>query len=431
MTSNNRIVVIGVGGGVSNAVNRMIKEGITGVEFVVVDTDYQALQWSNAALRIWIGDRTIPNGTHGNSELGRRSAEESAEELRSFLKGADMVFIVDGMGDGTGNGALPIVARIAKEVGAVTIAIVTKPSTFEGKRRKIIAEIGINQLKDQVNTLIVIPKILDLQIVNSRSSSEKAFRLAEDLADDVLCQTVQGITEIVTLPGLKNVEFKDLCAIMAEGGATSVTMGKASGKDRACDAAKRAISSALLEVTIYGARNVLVNITGGSDLSTSEVNQIVAIIKETMSPSANMIFGALQDPNLGDEIHVTIVASYGLTKAATTTQPIESRSITLCVEKTLTPVLLNEEISPYLESIAKLQHVIDDLQGMPTSNVNINSLVNTSISQEGESSLTANDIPVIKLPAIFPYVPPGLHFPGYDFSSDHHTVKHPSDEGDQ
>ena len=301
-----RIKVVGVGGGGSNAVNRMIAEGMTGVEFVAVNTDSQALLLSNAARRVRIGDKlTRGLGAGGDPEKGQKAAEESQEELYEVIRGTDMVFIAAGMGGGTGTGAAPIVAQIARELGGLTIGVVTKPFTFEGPKRAHSAEAGINKLKEQVDTLIVIPNDRLLQIVDKRASLQESFRLA----DDVLRQGIQGISELITVPGLINLDFADVRTIMSEGGAALMAVGKASGEDRARLAAEQAISSQLLDVTIDGARGILFNVTGGPNMTLFEVNQAAAIIKETAHPEVNLIFGAVIDPNLGDEIRVTVIAT--------------------------------------------------------------------------------------------------------------------------
>jgi cell division protein FtsZ len=306
MESFARIKVVGVGGGGSNAVNRMIEEGPAGIEFVAVNTDAQALLLSNAPTRVRIGDKlTRGLGAGGNPEVGQKAAEESAEELYEVLKGSDMVFIAAGIGGGTGTGAAPIVAQIAKEIGALTIGVVTRPFTFEGAKRAQSAESGITQLKEQADTLIVIPNDRLLQIADKRASLHDAFKLA----DDVLRQGIQGISELITVPGLINLDFADVRTIMSEGGAALMAVGRASGEDRARVAAEQAISSQLLDITIDGARGILFNVTGGHDLSLFEVNQAAAIIKETAHPDVNLIFGAVIDPTLGDELHVTVIAT--------------------------------------------------------------------------------------------------------------------------
>lgn len=301
-----RIKVVGVGGGGCNAVNRMIDEGMPGIEFVAINTDGQALLLSKAATRVRIGDKlTRGMGSGGDPEIGRKAAEESAEELYEVLRGSDMVFVTAGIGGGTGTGAAPIVAQIAREVGALTIGVVTRPFTFEGARRNQNADAGIAKLKEQVDTLIVIPNDRLLQVVEKRSSLNEAFRTA----DDVLRQGIQGISELITIPGLINLDFADVRTIMSEGGAALMAVGEASGENRAQAAAEAAITSQLLDITIDGARGILFNVTGGPNLSLFEVNTAAAIIKETAHPDVNLIFGAVIDPDMGDTIRITVIAT--------------------------------------------------------------------------------------------------------------------------
>lgn len=300
------IKVIGVGGGGTNAVNRMIEEGIQGVEFIAVNTDAQALLLSKAQTRVRIGDKlTRGLGAGGNPEIGRKSAEESVEDLYNVLKGSDMVFITAGLGGGTGTGAAPIVAQVARDVGALTIGVVTRPFTFEGGKRMTSAEEGMAKLKEHADTLIVIPNDRLLQIVEKKSSLQDSFKMA----DDVLRQGIQGISELITVPGLINLDFADVRTIMSEGGAALMAVGKASGEDRARVAAEQAISSKLLDITIDGARGVLFNVTGGPSLTLYEVNQAAAIIRETSHPDVNLIFGAVIDQNMTEEIRITVIAT--------------------------------------------------------------------------------------------------------------------------
>ena len=301
-----QIKVVGVGGGGGNAVNRMVNEGLGGVEFIAVNTDNQALMLSKAKVRVRIGDKlTRGLGAGGNPEIGKKAADESADDLYEVLRGADMVFIACGMGGGTGTGGSPVVAQIAKELGALTIGVVTKPFTFEGSRRQQYAEAGIETLKSQVDTLIVIPNDRLLQIADKRASLQQAF----SLADDVLRQGIQGISELITVPALINLDFADVRTIMSEGGAALMAVGRADGDDRARRAAEAAISSGLLDVTIDGARGILFNITGGADLSLFEVNEAAAIIKQSAHPDVNLIFGAQIDENMGDEVRITVIAT--------------------------------------------------------------------------------------------------------------------------
>ncbi|MGB9897963.1 cell division protein FtsZ, partial [Thermanaerothrix sp.] len=316
-----RIKVVGVGGGGCNAVDRMIEEGLTGIEFIAVNTDAQDLLLSKAPTRVRIGDKlTRGLGAGGNPEVGRKAAEESAEELYNVLKGSDMVFVTAGLGGGTGTGAAPVVAQIAKEVGALTIGVVTRPFAFEGSKRAQAAEAGIAKLKEHADTLIVIPNDRLLQIVDKKIGIVDAFRIA----DDVLRQGIQGISELITVPGLINLDFADVKAIMSEGGAALMAVGHASGEDRARVAAEQAISSQLLDITIDGARGILFNITGGPNLTLFEVNQAAAIIKETAHPDCNLIFGAVIDPNMGDEIRITVIAT-GFDRPAMRAPVVEPR----------------------------------------------------------------------------------------------------------
>ncbi len=301
-----RIKVVGIGGGGSNAVNRMMEEGLAGIEFVAINTDAQALLLSNAPTRVRIGDKlTRGLGAGGDPEVGQKAAEESAEDVYEVLKGSDMVFIAAGIGGGTGTGAAPVISQIAKEIGALSIGVVTRPFSFEGSKRMQVAEAGINELKEHVDTLIVIPNDRLIQIADKRSSLQESFKLA----DDVLRQGIQGISELITIPGLINLDFADVRTIMAEGGAALMAVGNASGEDRARIAAEQAISSHLLDITIDGARGILFNVTGGADLSLYEVNQAAAIIKETAHPDVNLIFGAVIDPAMGEDLRVTVIAT--------------------------------------------------------------------------------------------------------------------------
>jgi cell division protein FtsZ len=323
-----RIKVIGVGGGGCNAVNRMISEGMQGIEFIAVNTDAQALLLSKAQTRVRIGDKSTRGlGAGGNPEAGKKAAEESADELYEVLKGSDMVFVTAGLGGGTGTGAAPVVAQIAKEVGALTIGVVTRPFTFEGSRRMQSAESGIERLKEQADTLIVIPNDRLLQIVDKRANLQDAFQVA----DDVLRQGIQGISELITVPGLINLDFADVRSIMSEGGAALMAVGRSNDEDRARIAAEQAISSDLLDITINGARGILFNVTGGPGLTLFEVNQAAAIIKETAHPDVNLIFGAVIDPNMGDEIRITVIAT-GFDRAgmnSTSSRPIRIEDPTM------------------------------------------------------------------------------------------------------
>ncbi len=301
-----QIRVVGVGGGGSNAVNRMIAEGLSSVDFIAINTDAQALMLSNASKRVRIGDKlTRGLGVGGDPEAGHKAAEESADELYDVLQGSDMVFVTAGMGGGTGTGAAPVVARIAREMEALTIGVVTRPFGWEGAVRGETARAGIEQLKESVDTLIVIPNDRLLEITDKRVSLQAAF----SMADDVLRQGVQGISELITVPGMINLDFADVRTIMSEGGAALMAVGSASGENRAVEAAQQAISSRLLDITIDGARGILFNITGGPDLSLFEVNEAASIIKQTAHPNVNLIFGAVIDENMNDEIRITVIAT--------------------------------------------------------------------------------------------------------------------------
>ncbi len=314
-----RIKVVGVGGGGQNAVNRMMEEGIQGVEFIAANTDAQALTLSRAPMRVRLGDKiTRGLGAGGDPEIGRKAAEESSDELYNVLKGADMVFVTAGMGGGTGTGAAPVVSQIAKECGALTIGVVTRPFTFEGGKRSQSAEAGVAKMKEHAHTLISIPNDRLLQLADKKSSLQDSFRMA----DEVLHQGIQGISELITIPGLINLDFADVRAIMSEGGAALMAVGRGSGDDRAKTAAEQAISSQLLDITIDGARGVLFNVTGGPNMTLFEVNQAAAIIRETAHPDVNMIFGAVIDPNLGDEIRCTVIAT-GFERSGVTRRVLE------------------------------------------------------------------------------------------------------------
>lgn len=300
------IRVVGVGGGGSNAVNRMINENIVGVEFIAVNTDQQALLGSNAPVRIAIGERTTRGlGSGGDPDTGARAAEESIEELRQSLQGSDMVFVTAGMGGGTGTGGTPIVARAAREAGALTIGVVTRPFSFEGSQRSRSAEAGIEQLKEHVDTLIVIPNDRLLETADKRVSLLDSFKMA----DDILRQGIQGISELITVPGLINLDFADVKTIMSMGGAALMAVGEASGDDRARDAATAALSSRLLDISIDGARGILFNVTGGPDMGLLEINQAASIIRETAHPDVNLIFGAVIDEKMTDKMRITVIAT--------------------------------------------------------------------------------------------------------------------------
>ncbi len=307
--SNNYIAVIkvvGVGGGGVNAVNRMIDAGLKGVEFIAINTDAQALLLSDADVKIDIGRQlTRGLGAGSDPEIGRKAAEDHRDELEEVLKGADMVFITAGKGGGTGTGGAPVVAEIAKSQGALTIGVVTRPFTFEGRRRAVQAEQGIQRLKDAVDTLITIPNDRLLTVSNDKTSMLNAFKMA----DEVLLQGVQGITDLITTPGLINTDFADVKMIMSNAGTAIMGIGTASGESRAALAAKSAITSPLLEASIDGARGILLNIAGSTDLGLFEVNEAAEIIHNAAHPDANIIFGQVVDDSMGDEVRVTVIAA--------------------------------------------------------------------------------------------------------------------------
>jgi len=300
------IKVIGVGGAGCNAVSRMIQEGLGGVEFIAINTDAQALFLCDADQRIHIGSQATRGlGAGSAPEVGRKAIEENAEEVLKALDGADMVFITAGMGGGTGTGAAPVVAELARQAGALTVAVVTKPFTFEGQRRLQMAEAGIDELKKKVDTIITIPNDRLLKIVSEKENISEAFRLA----DDVLRNGVQGISEIITVPGRINVDFADVQTIMADAGSALLGIGIASGENRAVEAARAAISSPLLEASIDGATGVLFNITGGNDMTLIELHEAARIISEAVDPEAQIIFGSVQDDRMEGEIRITVVAT--------------------------------------------------------------------------------------------------------------------------
>ena len=300
------IKVIGVGGAGNNAVNRMIEAEIKGVDFIAVNTDKQALQISKAKTKIQIGEKiTRGLGAGANPDIGAQAAEETKSEVAEALRGADMVFVTAGMGGGTGTGAAPVVAAAAKEMGILTIGVVTKPFTFEGKKRLTQAERGIESLKGKVDTLVVIPNDKLLQVIDRKTSIVEAFKMA----DDVLRQGVQGISDLIAIPGLVNLDFADVKTVMLNQGMAHMGVGRASGENRAEDAAKEAIQSPLLETSIEGAKGVIINITGGEDLGLHEVNTAAELVQRSVDPEANIIFGTVTDESMGDEIQITVIAT--------------------------------------------------------------------------------------------------------------------------
>lgn len=344
-----KIKVIGVGGGGCNAVNRMIASEVAGVEFWSINTDAQALTNATTQNRLQVGQKlTRGLGAGGNPAIGQKAAEESRDEIANALENTDLVFITAGMGGGTGTGAAPIVAEVAKEVGALTVGVVTRPFTFEGKRRLSQAEEGIAALQSRVDTLIMIPNDKLLSVISEQTPVQEAFRVA----DDILRQGVQGISDIITIPGLVNVDFADVRAVMADAGSALMGIGVGSGKSRAREAAMTAISSPLLESSIDGARGVVFNITGGYDLTLHEVNAAAEIIYEAVDPNANIIFGAVIDERLQGEVRITVIATGFAAEAA----PVQAARVTP-VKRTvaappvssLPPVTSDPRIKPGLD----------------------------------------------------------------------------------
>ena len=300
------IKVIGVGGGGNNTVNRMIEHGVQGIEFIAVNTDAQALNLSKAEVKMQIGGKSARGlGAGANPEVGKKAAEESKEQIEAALKGADMVFVTAGMGGGTGTGAAPVIAQIARDLGALTVGVVTRPFTFEGRKRATQATGGISAMKESVDTLIVVPNDRLLEIVDKNTPMLEAFREA----DNVLRQGIQGISDLIAVPGLINLDFADVKTIMSNKGSALMGIGMASGENRAAEAAKKAISSPLLETPIDGAQGVLLNITGGSNLSLYEVQEAADIVASASDQELNMIFGSVINDNLKDEIFVTVIAT--------------------------------------------------------------------------------------------------------------------------
>ena len=310
-----KIKVIGLGGGGSNAITRMVREEIQGVDFIAMNTDAQALAITEAPARIQLGEKLTKGlGVGGDHTLGQRAAEESRDELRELVSGADMVFITSGMGGGTGTGAAPIIAEIAKQSGALTIAVVTKPFSFEGTHRAQVANEGITRLLGKVDTLIIIPNDRLLALCDQKTGVDSAFKLA----DDVLRHGVQAIAEVITTPGLINLDFADVKAIMKDAGPAWMSMGRGSGQNRAIDAAKEALASPLLDVSINGSKAVLFNVVGGSSLTLFEVNEAADVIRQAVDPGANIIFGVAHDPSMDNDVRITLVATGFIAKLGLT-----------------------------------------------------------------------------------------------------------------
>lgn len=312
-----KIKVIGVGGSGGSVINRMVSAKIRGIEFIAMNTDAQALHHNQAPTKLHIGKTTTRGlGAGMDPDLGRRAAEESQDEIHDLLKGSDMVFVTCGLGGGTGSGAAPVVADIARDMGALTVAVVTKPFSFEGAQRKSVGDSALSELQDKVDTIITIPNDRLLQIIDKKTSLLDAFAIV----DDVLKQGVQGIADLITVPGLINLDFADVRAIMENTGSALMGIGRASGESRAVDAAKAAIDSPLLELSIDGAKGILFTVSGGADLSMYEVNEAARIITSSADPNAKVIFGSVIDESLGDEVKITVIAT-GFGKGARSAQP--------------------------------------------------------------------------------------------------------------
>jgi len=304
--SSVKIKVVGLGGAGCNAITRMVREHIRGVEFIAMNTDVQHLEVTEAPVRIALGGRLTGGlGAGGDHNVGKRCAEEARGEIKQALGGADMVFLAAGMGGGTGTGATPVVAEVAKQSGALTIAIVTKPFTFEGNRRMQIAEEGISQLASNVDTLIVVPNDRLLKLTDQKAGVDSAF----EFADEIICHAVQAIAEVITVPGLINIDFASIKTVMKDSGPAWMSIGRSSGQSRAINAAKEALASPLLDLSISGAKKVLFNVAGGSNLSLFEVNNAAKVIQQAVDPEANVIFGVIVDPNIGDEVRLTLIAT--------------------------------------------------------------------------------------------------------------------------
>ena len=301
-----RIKAIGIGGGGCNAITRMVREGIKGVDFIAMNTDGQALALAEAPTRIQLGEKLTKGlGAGGDHKIGAKAAEESCNIIEDLIEGADMVFVAAGMGGGTGTGGIPVVAEVAKQSGALTIAVVTKPFTFEGMHRAEVAEEGLVELSDKVDTLIIIPNDRLLQLCDAKTSVENAFRLA----DDALLLGVQAISEVVTVPGLINLDFADIKSVMKDAGPAWMSVGRASGQSRAAEAAKAALASPLLDVSVDGATGVLFNITGGPSLTLFECNEAAQVISQAVAPDANIVFGVVFDPKMDSEVRITVIAT--------------------------------------------------------------------------------------------------------------------------
>ena len=356
------IKVIGVGGGGNNAVNRMIIAGVSGVEFLSVNTDAQALITAHAPTRIQIGNKLTKGlGAGANPEIGEKAAEESRDQIIEVLKGAEMVFVTAGMGGGTGTGAAPVVAECAKEVGALTVGVVTKPFSFEGKRRMTQAENGINKLKEKVDTLITIPNDRLMQVIDKRTPMLEAFRIA----DDILRQGVQGISDLIAVPGLINLDFADIKTIMSNAGSALMGIGIGKGEGGALVAAEAAIKSPLLETSIEGARGVLFNITGGKDLSLFDVNDASQIISDAADKEANIIFGSVIDESLGDEIRVTVIATGFEPQPFKVKEKITAPAVSTPVTNTAETVPTNSGVGSEFDSLKTPKATANEVPDIP------------------------------------------------------------------
>ena len=343
-----KIKVVGIGGSGGSALSRMIKSKLQGIEFIALNTDAQALNSNEATRKVHIGRNTTRGlGAGMDPELGAQSAEENEEEIRAALEGSDMVFITCGLGGGTGTGASPIVADIAKELGALTVAVVTKPFSFEGAQRRNIAERGLESLADKVDTIITIPNDRLLQVIDKKTSLLDAFAIV----DEVLKQGVQGISEIITIPGLVNVDFADVKAIMKDAGSALMGIGRASGENRAVEAARAAIESPLLELSIKGAKGVLFTITGGPDLSMHEVNEAAEVITSSIDSNAKVIFGSVIDESMGDEVKITVIAT-GFSPSSRTESEVERMQKEDRPFSAIKPVM-QQQVEDYPASAAK------------------------------------------------------------------------------
>lgn len=372
-----KIKVIGVGGSGGSAINRMIKSQIKGVEFYAINTDVQALHQSLASVKLHIGKMTTRGlGAGMDPEVGAKAAEENQAEIREMLKGADMVFITCGLGGGTGTGAAPLVASMAKEAGALTVGVVTKPFEFEGRQRSEVAERGLNNLRDRVDALVTIPNDRILQIIDKKTSILEAFKIC----DDVLKQGVQGIAEIISIPAMINVDFADVKTIMRDTGSTLMGIGTASGENRAADAAKAAITSPLLELSIEGAKGILFTVTGGSDLGMHEINEAAKVITQAADPNAKVIFGVTINDDMKDEVRITVVAT-----------GFSDREIRKIVDKSSSNVNINVNTPVYqaLENIEKPKPFVAPVQPIVSSNPI------TRIAKKPVAKPNIEDLPVV------------------------------------